>query len=93
MARRPHLRGEVSHHQKSIANQLLPETFSTDQQLENSALIGGVHALVDLVHTAEGHRRQLLQRQHVQGRRHAALSSGLKNNSVDHKKFKHFFRT
>ena len=66
---------------------------STDQQLENSALIGGVHALVDLVHTAEGHRRQLLQRQHVQGRRHAALSSGLKNNSVDHKKLRHFFRT
>ena len=52
-------------------------TRCPDEQLENPLLVGSVHTLVDLVHTAEGDGGQLLEGEHVQRCCHASLTPGL----------------
>ena len=52
-------------------------TGSSDEKLEDSFLVGGIHPLVDLVHTPEGDGGQLLQREHVKGCRHASFTARL----------------
>ena len=52
-------------------------TGSADEKLKDSLLVGGVHPLVDLVHTPEGDGGQLLQREHVKGCRHASFTARL----------------